>query len=120
MLPVPPDATGVASRYDPPRGGLTIGAVLLALGLLSLSSPCLPEATSDAAPDLIVDPNTAPPEVFGALPKVGPALLRHLLAARETCRFDSVDDLDRRVRGIGPSTLAALRPHLRIGPAGSR
>jgi competence protein ComEA len=98
---------------------LTAVAVLLALGLAALSSPGSPEVTSDTAPELIIDPNTAPPEVFGALPKVGPALLNHLLAARQRQRFDSFDDLDRRVRGIGPATLAALRPHLRIAPAGS-
>jgi competence protein ComEA len=93
---------------------------VLALGLLVVSSQSRPDSARAEAPDLVVDPNTAPPEVLGALPKVGPVLLRHLLAAREERPFDSLDDLDRRVRGIGPATLAALRPHLRIEPARSR
>jgi competence protein ComEA len=50
------------------------------------------------------------------LPKVGPVLLHHLRAARAERPFDSLDDLDRRVRRVGPATLAALRPHLRIEP----
>jgi competence protein ComEA len=119
MTPLSTHSTGEASRRGPSRGGLTTAAVLLAVGLLAMSSPASHEVTSDAAPDLVVDPNTVRPEVFGALPKVGPALLRHLLSAREEHRFDSFDDLDRRVRGIGPATLAALRPHLRIPQAES-
>ncbi len=119
MRPLSPRSSGETSRLNRSRGGLTTAAVVLAVGLVALSSPGLPEVTSDVAPDLIVDPNTAPPEVFGALPKVGPALLHQLLAARQRHRFDSFDDLDRRVRGIGPATLDALRPHLRIAPTGS-
>jgi competence protein ComEA len=69
---------------------------------------------------LIVDPNTASPEVLSALPKLGPALVGRLVAAREEAPFRSLDDLDARVRGIGPATLAALRPYLLIEPSGRR
>jgi len=66
---------------------------------------------------LIVDPNTARAEVLVALPKLGPALVSRIVAAREKAPFRSVDELKGRVRGIGPATLESLRPHLRIETA---
>jgi competence protein ComEA len=119
MTPSSPRSTslGGSSWGCPSQTGLTRLAVLLALGLLFLSSRHEPDGLRAEAPDLVVDPNTAPAEVLSALPKVGPVLLRHLIAARQERPFESLDDMDRRVRGIGPATLAALRPHLRIGPS---
>jgi competence protein ComEA len=69
------------------------------------------------APELVVDPNTAPPEVLLALPRVGPTLVKAIVAARREAPFESLADFDARVRGVGPATLAALKPHLRIEPA---
>ena len=72
------------------------------------------------SPRLAVDPNTAPPPVLGALPKLGPALVGRIVAARAEAPLRSLDDLDARVRGIGPATVEALRPHLRFGPEAPR
>ena len=69
-------------------------------------------------PVLVIDPNSAPPEVLGALPQVGGALVKKIVEQREIRPFQSLDDLRRRVRGLGPATLARLQPHLRIGPSG--
>jgi competence protein ComEA len=63
---------------------------------------------------LVVDPNTAPPAVLASLPKLGPALVERIVAARAEAPFQSLEDLDDRVKGIGPATIAALRPHLRF------
>ncbi|WP_026332194.1 ComEA family DNA-binding protein [Deinococcus apachensis] len=53
-----------------------------------------------------VNLNSATPEQLEALPKVGPALAARIVQGRP---YRSLADLDR-VKGIGPSTLAALRP----------
>ncbi len=63
-----------------------------------------------------VDPNTAPPEVLGALPRLGPTLVGAIVAERRMAPLRSLDDLDRRVRRVGPATVAALRPYLRFEP----
>lgn len=63
---------------------------------------------------LRVDPNTAPAAVLEALPRIGPAMAGHIIAARDARPFADLDDFDRRVRGIGPVTREALRPHLRL------
>jgi competence ComEA-like helix-hairpin-helix protein len=62
----------------------------------------------------VVDVNTADLAELGELPQVGPTLARRLIEHREqNGPFRSVDDL-LRVKGIGPKTLAALRPHIRF------
>jgi competence protein ComEA len=94
--------------------GLASG-LALALGLACLAArPPDPGAHPD--PTLVVDPNTAPPEVLTALPRLGPALSGRIVADREVKPFTSLDDLDARVKGIGPATVAAIRPFLRFNP----
>ena len=66
-------------------------------------------------PTLEVDANSAPPAVLGALPGIGPVLAGRIVEARP---FRSLNDLDRRVKGIGPVKVAALKPFLRFGPVG--
>src|SRR5512135_1697695 len=100
MTPPSPHSTGGGTRSGPKRAWLTVAAAVLALGLLAVSHSAAPADPAAPAPDLVVDPNTAPPEVLGALPKVGPVLLRHLLAARAERPFRSLDDMDRRVRRV--------------------
>lgn len=56
-----------------------------------------------------VDLNRADTLTLQGLPGVGPALARRIVEARREEPFRSVDDLVR-VRGIGPATLARLRP----------
>jgi competence protein ComEA len=112
MTPSTPTPRPLWGWTTPARAWLNGFGALVALGLIAGSRP--PAGPPAPPPRLIVDPNTAPPEVLGALPKLGPALVGRLVAARDEASFRSVDDLDARVRGIGPATLAALRPYLRI------
>ncbi len=61
-----------------------------------------------------LDPNTATDEELDRLPGVGPALARRIVAEREAGGpFRSLEDL-MRVRGIGPSALERLAPHLTL------
>jgi len=65
---------------------------------------------------LIVDPNLASAGMLTALPGVGPVLAGRIAAERERMPFAGPDDL-LRVHGVGPATVAAIRPHLRFGPS---
>jgi len=68
------------------------------------------------APMLVINPNTVPGTVLGALPHVGPALKGRILAERAASPFGSKAELGRRVKGLGPITMARLEPHLRLDP----
>ena len=57
--------------------------------------------------------NTAPAEIFSALPGIGPKLAARIVEVRREAPFASLDDLDRRVRGIGPAVLARVHPRYR-------
>jgi competence protein ComEA len=89
----------------------------LSAGALWLASGSRPQHPTHPAPQLVVDPNTAPAEVLSALPRLGPTLANRIVEARRAAPFATLDDLDARVRGIGPVTMEALGPHLRIEPA---
>jgi competence ComEA-like helix-hairpin-helix protein len=68
---------------------------------------------AEAAP---LDLNRASQEDFERLPGIGPGLAARIVDSRaRRGSFESIDDL-RRVRGIGNTTLARLRPLLAIGP----
>ena len=64
---------------------------------------------------LKIDPNTAPSPVLDALPGLGQTRVNAIIQARQERPYSSIDDLDRRIRGIGPATIRMLRPHLQIG-----
>jgi DNA uptake protein ComE-like DNA-binding protein len=81
------------------------------LGLVSR-----PTAIDPSPPHLVIDPNTAPREVLLALPRLGPALVDRIEAERRKAPFESAEDLDRRVKGIGPAIMGAIGPHLDFGP----
>jgi competence protein ComEA len=99
---------------DAVRLWLTMLGALAAVGLISVSHGGHLNGPIAPAPRLIVDPNTAPPVVLSALPHLGPAMVGRIVAEREKAPFRSLDDLDARVRGIGPVTAASLRPFLHI------
>jgi len=114
--------TGTTGRIlwgwtGPIRGLLAAGSLAVAIGLGLASGRA--EGPGPGLPVLIVDPNTAPPGVLLALPRLGPALVGRIVEARRRAPFRSAADLDARVRGIGPATIAGLRPHLSFGPAGA-
>jgi hypothetical protein len=119
-------------EYSDPRGGVwdyvawtwpararvllalivLVSAVSLRLASYTLGSDL--KRSYRLMPVLVVDPNTAPDWVLEALPRVGPSLVKQLIEQRERRPFVSTEDLRRRVRGLGPATLARLTPHLRI------
>ena len=92
----------------------------LADSLLAASAAALDDAARRSrpmAPGETVDPNAAEDWELDRLPGVGPTLAASIVADREASgAFRSIDDLTR-VRGVGPSTVERLRPHLRLGPA---
>ncbi len=84
---------------------------IIALALVAIVG-AVPPSHSDDAPEPItlrIDPNTAPLAVLETLPRIGPAMAGRIVEARP---FADLDDLDRRVRGIGPATREAIRPYL--------
>ena len=96
----------------PARGFLILWAALLA-SALAWASRGRSEVEREL-PTLSVDANSVPAPVLGALPGLGPVLAGRIVEARESEPFRSIDDLDRRVKGIGPAKVAALRPFLRF------
>jgi competence protein ComEA len=76
------------------------------------SAPVSPEGDAPDHPGARVDPNRADAQTLCTLPGIGPALAARILADRETNGpYRGPEDL-LRVRGIGPSTLARIRPLL--------
>jgi competence protein ComEA len=69
------------------------------------SAPAVPQATPGGA-GALVNVNTATQEELESLPGVGPKTAQAIIAGRP---YASVDDL-LRVKGIGPATLAKIRP----------
>ena len=98
---------------------LTILATLV-LGYAWLNRP---EQLGDPLPDFAprydelkdrIDPNTASAEELSVLPGLGPSKAQAIVDFRQTHpepAFRSPEDLGR-VRGIGPSIIATLRPYL--------
>ena len=63
-----------------------------------------------------IDVNVATAADLELLPRIGPTLAERIVEERERGgRFATVDEL-ARVRGIGPRTLARLRPLLVVEP----
>lgn len=57
-----------------------------------------------------IDLNAASVVELQRLPNVGPVTAQAIVAAREAKPFQSLDDFDRRVKGIGAKTVDKLRP----------
>jgi competence protein ComEA len=73
-------------------------------------------AGAGKAVDGVVNLNTAPPDVLGLLPGIGPAKAADIVAYRRRRPFRTVDELVR-IKGIGRKMVRALRSHLAIaGP----
>src|SRR5271166_1643478 len=108
----------IVSWTWPARARALLAFVVLISGVvLRMASDSLGtglQRTCRVVPVLVIDPNTAPPSVLEALPHMGPSLVKQLIEQREIRPFRSISDLRRRVRGLGPATLARLAPHLRI------
>ena len=135
----------MAPPSDTPRYGWTepqrrVLLVLLALFLLFLTAryacnrmyvsnpqPETPPRYNDLADR--IDPNTADWQTLAALPGIGEAKARDIVAYRERKRaearapdlvvFKAEGDL-LFVRGIGPALVQAMKPHLLFPPATNR
>lgn len=97
---------------------LAVLVVAMAIGLLAVGRDWgtpTPKAFT-AAPILVLDANSAPPQVMGALPTLGSTLVRRWADARTERPFSSLNDARRRVRGFGPASVAQIGPYLRFDP----
>ena len=73
-------------------------------------------ALAAKAVDGVVNLNTAPPEVLGLIPGIGPAKAAEIVRYRSKRSFRTVDELVR-IRGIGRKMVRRIRAHLAIaGP----
>ncbi len=74
-----------------------------------------PRVLATVPPDRVpLSLNLATAEELERLPGIGPVLARRIVEDRgRNGQYRSVDDL-LRVKGIGPKTLARLRPHVRV------
>jgi len=71
-------------------------------------------APSTPSPTNPLNLNAAAQQALEALPGIGPALSQRIIEYRSDRRpFQRVEEL-RRVRGIGPKTLADLRPLVQV------
>jgi competence protein ComEA len=65
-------------------------------------------------PDKLLNLNTATAAELDRLPGIGPVLAQRIVTEREKKPFTRIEDL-RRVSGIGPKKLEAIRPLVTVG-----
>jgi competence protein ComEA len=112
--PRPPPGSSTWPRGAQLAAALLLGAALTLLGVHAWGYSRWGSRPTDLdngpAPAYRIDLNKADRTELLQLPGVGANMAERILAyRRENGGFRSVDDL-RRVRGIGPATLARLRP----------
>lgn len=87
--------------------------VIAAVASASWWSAAQPQSVEVPERLLIVDINTASAAELCLLPGIGPVAAQDIVAERTAGgKFASLDDVARRVRGIGPKTIAACRPYV--------
>jgi len=99
-------------RFVAPKGRDTVPKIVGGVSSVPWNdSRRAPPGTAAGSPaGTLIDLDTADPRAIEALPRVGPALARRIVANRDSLGpFGSLDHL-RRVKGIGPATLAVLEP----------
>ena len=110
-----------AAMHQPPSHHRAIALLLAIVAVLGIARVSPPRAvtipaqlrapTVDAGAPR-VDPQTASARALDALPGIGPSIARRIVEARARgAVFERPEDL-RRVRGIGPRTVARLAPYL--------
>jgi competence protein ComEA len=93
---------------------LPVLVLVLVLVLLAILVPRRPTHAATKALQGAVNLNTAPPEVLGLLPGIGPAKAQSIVAYRKKHPFRTVDELVR-IKGVGRRMVRGLRPHLAVG-----
>jgi DNA uptake protein ComE-like DNA-binding protein len=103
-------------RFVAPKGRDTVTQIVGGVASVPWNDPrqgpsTRTTGTPSASPvGTLIDLDTADPRAIEALPRVGPALASRIVANRDSLGpFGSLDRL-RRVKGIGPATIALLRP----------
>lgn len=113
-------AGGATADADP--GGLNLAAPVAdgqqitvpARGAAPPSAVPGSASAAGAAAGATVSINSAGAEQLETLPRIGPAMAARIIAWRTAHGgFRSVDDLGQ-VEGVGPKTLAGLRPHVTL------
>jgi competence protein ComEA len=99
-----------------------IGLVVALVGLAGLaqSAPPPPSPVEVLGPHVAsqgpIDVNLASAAELATLPRIGPTLAARIVEDRLAHGpYRTIDELDR-VPGLGPSTIAQLRPHATAGP----
>lgn len=95
------------------RLALVLGLILAALGYLAENGET---PRSDPLMPIKLDANSAEAAELEALPGIGPVLAGRIAEARALGPFRSMEDLDLRVRGIGPAIRARIEPFLSFRP----
>ncbi|RMG36842.1 MAG: helix-hairpin-helix domain-containing protein [Planctomycetota bacterium] len=115
-----------------PRAQQTLIAILVAVCLLlagvqwyryggGMIEPVDIERDPPLPYDYRIDINRADWVELSQLPGVGPVLARRIVAERSrNGPFADAGDLQRRVRGVGPQTLARIRDWIRFDRSGRR
>jgi hypothetical protein len=102
------------------RALLALIVVVVAIGLLAICPDAARPSSKTlvAVPNLVLDANSAPPQVIQALPALGPTLASRWVAARKERPFVSLEDARRRVRGLGPVSARQITGYLTFrGPS---
>jgi competence protein ComEA len=79
---------------------------------LSLLAPIAALAAA-AAPQGVINVNTASVEQLQLLPRIGPAVAQRIVEQRQASKFAKLEDL-MLVRGIGERTFEQLKPYLTL------
>jgi len=114
--------TSIVEKHDARKSAVASAAPSGVSGIRAVaprdSFPTLNAAP--AAPEALIDPNTATAEQLDRLPGVGPAIAARILADRAANGpYRAPEDL-LRVKGVGPALLARLAPYLSFGRVSSR
>jgi len=95
------------------------GVALLLLALTALAQSrerTTTDADAPAPPVWLVDLNNAPAPEIALLPRLGPTLSQRVATQRDTGGpYTSLEDMARRVRGVGPRTIQRIEPFVRMG-----
>jgi DNA uptake protein ComE-like DNA-binding protein len=95
---------------------LIIAVAFALFGLIRLQTATLSEQLSHAEARVRIDLNQDSQDAIELLPRVGPSLAKRIVMERqERGPFMDLNDLVRRVPGLGPKTAELLERHIAFG-----